>query len=161
MKRILVLLAAACFSVAGAAQSSGSAGAQGSSSSGAAAQAGGAQAGSGTTVGASGNAGQRTDRAVNSGAQGSAGMDAQANAGGASASLSSDTTIDAELTKTVDARKAKAGDQVAARVRNDVKQDGKVVLRRGTKLIGHVTQAQAKANGQANSQLGIIFDRAE
>lgn len=136
MKVTPLLLAAACLSVAGLAQSSGSAGAQG-------------------------NASQRTDRAVSSSAQGSAGMNAQANAGGASAGLSADTTIDAELTKPVDARKAKPGDEVTARVRNDVRRDGNLVLRRGTKLIGHVTQAQAKANGQANSELGIIFDRAE
>ena len=86
---------------------------------------------------------------------------AGAQAGAAGASLSADTTIDAELTHALDARKLKAGDEVTARVRNDLRQDGKVVLRRGTKLVGHITQAQAKANGQADSELGIIFDRAE
>lgn len=157
MRVISVLLTAVCFTVAGWAQ--GAAGTQ--SSSGSSAQAGGVQAGSSTNAGASGQASQRTDRAVSSGAQSSAGMGAQATAGGASAGLSSDTTIDAELTKTVDARKAKPGDEISAKVRNDVRQDGKVVLHRGTKLVGHVTQAQAKASGQANSELGIMFDRAE
>lgn len=159
MKVILALMAAACFSIAGWAQASGSSDAQSASVAGT--QAGAAQASAGTNAGASGQASQRTDRAVSGSAQSSAGMNAQANAGGASASLSADTTIDAELTKTVDARKAKPGEEVAAKVRNDVRQDGKVILRRGTKLIGHVTQAQARAGGQANSQLGIVFDRAE
>lgn len=103
----------------------------------------------------------RIDRAMPAGAQAGASTSAQAGAGGTSASLSADTTIDAELTKSIDARKAKAGDEVVARVRNDVRQEGKVVLKHGAKLIGHVTQAQAKANGQENSQLGILFDRAE
>ena len=104
----------------------------------------------------------RTDRAVSTGAQSVANANAQAAAGAnPSVSLSSETTLDAELTKAVDARKAKPGDQVTARLRKDVRQDSQILLHRGTKLIGHVTRAQAKANGQANSQLGIIFDRAE
>jgi len=104
----------------------------------------------------------RTDRAVSTGAQTGATANAQAAAGpNPSASLSSDATMDAELTKAVDARKAKPGDQVTARLRKDVRQDGRVVLHRGTKLTGHVTEAQAKASGQVNSRLGIIFDRAE
>ena len=46
------------------------------------------------------------------------------------------------------------------RTEEDIKQDGKVVLKKGTHLVGHVTQAQARANGQTQSQLGIVFDHA-
>ena len=35
------------------------------------------------------------------------------------------------------------------------------MIRRGSKLIGHVTQAQAKAKGDAQSSLGIMFDRVQ
>lgn len=133
--------------------------AQGASSGNATVQSG-AQAGAGSSASA-GTAGQRNDRAVSGSAQGGASMNTQAGATGGSAGISSDTAIDAELTKSIDARKAKVGDEVTARVRNDVRQGGEVVLKRGTKLVGHVTQAQAKASGAANSQLGIIFDRAE
>lgn len=119
---------------------------------------------SGATAGAAASSQPdvRTDRAVSTGVQTGANANAQAAAGAnPSTSLSSDTTLDAELTKAVDARKAKPGDQVTARLRKDVRQDSQILLHRGTKLIGHVTRAEAKANGQANSQLGIIFDRAE
>jgi hypothetical protein len=41
-----------------------------------------------------------------------------------------------------------------------VKSDGRVVLPKGSKIIGRVTQAQARAKGQEESQLGMAFDRA-
>ena len=105
--------------------------------------------------GAWGQAGGAGSAQVSSSAQ------AQAQAGGERASLATGTTVDAELSKSVDARKAKPGDEVTAKVRNDVREEGKVLLHRGTRLIGHVTQAQARTGGEAASQLGIIFDRAE
>jgi len=85
---------------------------------------------------------------------------ASANKKGASASLANGSTMKAELTRPVDAKKAKVGDRVMARTTQDVKSEGKVVLRRGSKLIGHVTQAKAKAKGEPESSLGIVFDRA-
>jgi hypothetical protein len=100
----------------------------------------------------------------NAGAQtsgkGMASTSSSANAGNNSASISSGSKINATLANSLDAKKSKAGDQVEARAAEDVKQDGKVVLKKGTRLIGHVTQAQARANGQTQSQLGIAFDHA-
>src|SRR5262249_26564319 len=66
----------------------------------------------------------------------------------------------AELTKSVDAKKAKSGDEVTAKLSQDVKSDGKVVLHKGSKLVGHVTEAQAKSKENAESKLGIVFDKA-
>ena len=83
-----------------------------------------------------------------------------ANAGKSSVNISEGTKIDATLTSSLDARKNKPGDRVEARTMQDVKQDGKVVLKKGTRLVGHVTQAQARASGQAQSQLGVVFDQA-
>jgi hypothetical protein len=83
-----------------------------------------------------------------------------ANAGNASASIPNDAKIDATLATSLDAKRSKPGDEVEARTEEDVKQDGKVVLKKGTHLVGHVTQAQARASGQTQSQLGIVFDRA-
>ncbi len=42
----------------------------------------------------------------------------------------------------------------------DVKSDGHVVLPKGTKVIGRVTQAQERTKGQEESQLGMAFDHA-
>ncbi len=80
---------------------------------------------------------------------------------GASAALASGTTLQAELTKPLDARKAKPGDQVTAKLTQDVKANGKVVLHKGSKLIGHVTEAQPRSKEQKESRLGIVFDTAE
>src|SRR5947209_17144583 len=49
--------------------------------------------------------------------------------GNANAGLSSGTTLEATLTKSLDARKAKPGDSVFAKVTKDVTLDGKVVVR--------------------------------
>lgn len=107
---------------------------------------------------------QSSVQANKSGAQasgsGSGSASATGNAGNNSANISNGTNVDATLTKSLDAKQCKPGDQVEARAAQDVKQDGKVVLKKGTRLVGHVTQAQARANGQTQSQLGILFDHA-
>src|SRR5438270_1246499 len=77
-----------------------------------------------------------------------------------SADISSGTKIDATLANSLDVKKNKPGDRVEARTTQDVKQDGKVVLKKGTRLVGHVTEAQARSKEQAQSQLGIVFDHA-
>jgi hypothetical protein len=85
---------------------------------------------------------------------------ASAAAGDSSLNLSSDTPIQATLLTTVDARHSKPGDQVSARTTQDVKQDGHVVLHKGTKLMGHVTQTQARSKANAESSVGVVFDNA-
>lgn len=92
-------------------------------------------------------------------ASGSASAAASAKAGDHSASLSGGTTFEAALSKSLSARKNKEGDRVEARTTSDVKSEGKVVIPKNSKLIGHVTQAQARAEGQSESALGIAFDR--
>jgi hypothetical protein len=74
--------------------------------------------------------------------------------------LQSGSTVQAELTKPADARKNKPGDEVTAKTTQDVKSDGKVLLAKGSKIVGKVTQAQSRTKGQAESQLGIAFDHA-
>ncbi len=85
---------------------------------------------------------------------------ASAQAGQNAASLSAGTTFEAALSSSLDARKNKEGDQVVARTTQAVKSDGQVVIPKGSKLIGHVTQAKARAKGESESALGIVFDQA-
>jgi hypothetical protein len=87
-------------------------------------------------------------------------VNATNNATNNSVSISTGTKIDATLATSLDAKRSKPGDDVEARTEEDIKQDGKVVFKKGTHLVGHVTQAQARAKGQTQSQLGIVFDRA-
>ncbi len=69
------------------------------------------------------------------------------------------TKIDAELASSIDAKTAKPGDRVEARVLKNVKQKGRVVVHKGDRLLGTVTQAQADATGKAGSQMSVAFDR--
>jgi hypothetical protein len=75
-------------------------------------------------------------------------------------SLAAGTTIPATLSKRIDARKEKSGDQVVAKTTQDVRSNSGVVIPRGSRLIGHVTDARAKAKGDSESALGIAFDQA-
>jgi hypothetical protein len=71
------------------------------------------------------------------------------------------SVIPVELTKSIDAKKVKTGDEVVAKVTMDLKTNsGEIVVPKDTKVVGHVTEAQARSKEQKDSQVGIIFDRA-
>src|ERR1700722_14352987 len=71
------------------------------------------------------------------------------------------SVIPVQLIRTIDAKKAKPGDEVVARVTMDLKTtSGEVVVPKDTKVVGHVTEAQARNKEQKESQIAIAFDRA-
>ena len=71
------------------------------------------------------------------------------------------TLIIAELSGSLDSKKVKSGDPVNASAATDLKStDGRIILPKGTKITGHVTQASARNAGQPNSSLGVVFDKA-
>src|SRR6202022_1068453 len=70
-------------------------------------------------------------------------------------------TLNSVLSDTVDARRCKPGDPVKAKTSEDVKAGGIVVIPRGAKLIGHVTEAQPAAKAGDQARLGLLFDRAD
>src|SRR5258708_23611201 len=77
------------------------------------------------------------------------------------ASLAGGTVINAELNSCIDSKKAKPGEQITAHTTEAVKStDGRTILTKGTKLVGHVTQASARSNGQGEALLAIQFDKA-
>jgi len=80
--------------------------------------------------------------------------------GGNSSSLANGTILNAELSASVDSKKAKDGDPVMAQITEAVKEDGKTVIHKGAKLVGHVTQASARAKGDPVSSLAIQFTKA-
>jgi hypothetical protein len=85
---------------------------------------------------------------------------AEANTSASASSAISGQTVPAQLSKSVDARKNKPGDEVVAKTTQDVKSNGQVVIPRGSKIVGHVTEAKARAKGQNESSLGLAFDHA-
>lgn len=73
--------------------------------------------------------------------------------------LENGSILYAELTKTVDAKKAKVGDPVSAVLVADVLAHGKIVVRHDSKLLGHVTEVQLHTKETPESRLGIVFDK--
>jgi hypothetical protein len=71
------------------------------------------------------------------------------------------SVIPAQLTKSIDAKKAKTGDVVEAKVTQDLKaQNGQLVLAKDTKVLGRITEAQPRTKEQKQSQVGIVFEKA-
>src|SRR6202035_5447701 len=113
----------------------------------------GAQAGGQTSVQAGKTQAQGSGSA-------SAASAASAQNGQTNASLGSGSAINAELSAPIDSKKAKPGDPGAARTTEPTKSNGKTVIPKGSKLVGHVTQASARGKGDSESALGIVFDKA-
>jgi hypothetical protein len=116
-----------------------------------------AQAGAQSSSQASVQAGQTQAQASGNA---SASTSTSAQNGQVNGSLASGTAINAELSSPMDSKKCKAGDPVNARSTEAVKSEGKTVIPKGAKLVGHVTQASARAKGESESSLGIVFDKA-
>jgi hypothetical protein len=112
-----------------------------------------AQTSSGTSVQA-----DKTHPPASGKASGSLSASAQSNQ--TNAGVASGTAFNAALNTPVDSKKAKPGDPITAHSTESVKSEGKTVIPKGTKLIGHVTQASARAKGDSESALAITFDRA-
>jgi hypothetical protein len=77
-----------------------------------------------------------------------------------SAASATNSTMNATLVRPLDAKKNKPGDPVTARTTQSSQSPDGTTLPKGTQLVGHVTQAQARSKNQAESDLGIVFDKA-
>jgi hypothetical protein len=69
-------------------------------------------------------------------------------------------SVSAELTKRIDTKNAKQGDEVDARVIDTVKLPDGTELPRGTKLVGKVTDVKAKSKEDKKAHLAFSIDRA-
>jgi hypothetical protein len=74
--------------------------------------------------------------------------------------LAAGSAFNAALSSPIDSKKCKPGDAVAAHTTEPARAEGKTVIPKGSKLVGHVTQASARAKGESESALGIVFDKA-
>src|SRR6266849_1945923 len=117
----------------------------------------GAQAGVQSSSQTSVQAGQTQAQASGSASASTAASAQNAQANG---SLASGTAFNAALSSPIDSKKCKPGDAVNAHTTEAVKSEGKTVIPKGAKLVGHVTQASARAKGESESSLGVVFDKA-
>ncbi len=69
-------------------------------------------------------------------------------------------SVSAELTKRIDTKNAKQGDEVNARVTSTAKLPDGTELPRGTKLFGKVTDVKAKSKEDKTSHLAFSIDHA-
>ena len=88
---------------------------------------------------------------------------AQQNAANAQARASADQLkpVSGELMGKLDSKSAKQGDSVVVKTSEDLKFPGGAEIPKGSKLVGHVTNVQARGDGKENSQIAIQFDHAE
>jgi hypothetical protein len=78
-----------------------------------------------------------------------------------SSKIAPGSVLPAQLTKSIDAKKAKKGDEVVAKITQDLRNNaGTVVVPKDTKIVGHVTEAEPRSKEQKESQVAIAFDHA-
>jgi len=78
-----------------------------------------------------------------------------------SINLDSGTRLAGELQSTIDARKAKVGDQVVLKTTQAIKSEGHTVVGKGSRLIGHVTEVSQNSKSNGESRIGLLFDRLQ
>jgi hypothetical protein len=86
---------------------------------------------------------------------------AAARAANKSINLESGTRVAGELQSAIDARKAKVGDQVVLKTTQAIKSQGRTVVSKGSRLVGHVTEVSQKSKSSGESRIGLLFDRLE
>jgi hypothetical protein len=59
----------------------------------------------------------------------------------------------------LNAKKAKIGDRVECTVVSDLLYQGKIVVPRNAKVVGHVTEAEAFTKERGQSRLGLTFEK--
>ncbi|MCA1817914.1 MAG: hypothetical protein LC746_16260 [Acidobacteria bacterium] len=75
--------------------------------------------------------------------------------------IASGTQLAAQLEQTLDVRKAHVGDRVVLKTTEAIKQNGQTVVKKGSRLVGRVTEVRQRAQGSAASSIGLVFDRLE
>jgi len=85
---------------------------------------------------------------------------ASSQTGQAAASAMEATNVSAELTKKLDTRHAKVGDEVLARTTSAATLSDGAKLPRGTKLVGKVTEVYPRSKAEKDSHLAFALDHA-
>lgn len=80
---------------------------------------------------------------------------------GGSAATTTQFLIGGTLAASLDSKKKKTGEEVVVKTIGDMHLPDGTLIPRGTKVIGHVTEAKARSGGDPQSSLGIVFDKVE
>jgi hypothetical protein len=77
------------------------------------------------------------------------------------ASSASLRPVSGELAGKLDAKSSKVGDQVVVKTTDTARMAEGVVIPKGSKIVGHITEVQAHSSSQQDSHVTVQFDRAE
>ena len=91
----------------------------------------------------------------------SAGNETSVSKQGRELNLASNTALAAQLENSLDVRHAKVGDRVVLKTTQAVKQNGEVLVPKGAKLIGRVTEVQERTKANGVSRIGVAFERLQ
>lgn len=69
------------------------------------------------------------------------------------------TVIVAELSRPLETKKLNVDDPVECRVTQDLLYQGKIIIPRGSMVIGHVTEVVSSSKEHPQSRLGLIFEK--
>jgi hypothetical protein len=91
----------------------------------------------------------------------SANNESSTSAKGRHVNLASNTSLAAQLENSLDARRAKVGDRVVLKTSEALSQNGEIVVPKGARLLGHITEVQQRTKENGESRIGIAFDRLQ
>jgi len=83
----------------------------------------------------------------------------QATPGCAATKILPGTIIPVELAKTLDAKKVKAGDKIEAKIVVDMLSGGEVLIPKGSKVTGHISDVKARSKESKDSLVAIVFEQ--
>jgi uncharacterized membrane protein len=99
----------------------------------------------------------QTDTRAGASAQHSASVSRQ----GQQLDIASGTRLTGELQSALDVSRARVGDRVVLKTTEALKQGGRTVLKKGSQLVGRVTDVQRRAKGGAESSVTVVFDAVQ
>lgn len=70
------------------------------------------------------------------------------------------STLIAVLTSSLESRGATAGQEFTLRTLSDVVVDGQLIIPKGSRVLGHVTEAVTKGKDQPQSELWLVLEKA-
>lgn len=98
---------------------------------------------------------------TNTSGQASASSNTSVSKQGRQINLQSNTQLAAQLENSLDARHAKVGDRISLKTTQALKENGEVIVPKGARLLGHVSEVQQRTKANGESRLGVVFDRLQ
>ena len=87
-------------------------------------------------------------------------VEAAGKAGQMSASAAQATQVSAVLSKNIDSKNTKVGEEVLAKTTSEARLANGTKIPKGSRLVGHVTEVEPKSHDNRNGRVAFCFDHA-